>query len=506
MNISPRHVKVLIVGSGFAGLGMGIRLKRAGEDDFLIVERADDVGGTWRDNTYPGVACDIPSHLYSFSFRPNPDWTRVFSPGAEILAYLKEAAREEGLLPHLRLQTEMLRAQWSGERWEVQTTGGTITANFLITGTGHLADEAFPTIPGLSDFQGEKFHSARWDHSVDLSGLRIGVVGTGASAIQIVPEMAKVASQLIVFQRTPPYIVPREERPYTAGEQRLFRRSPEELTKLRADLFWSFENGFAQRLMVPEFVEAARELALGHLRAQIEDPVLRAKLTPHYDPGCKRMLVSNAFYPALLQPNVTLEDSALERVDGAEVVAASGRAYELDVLIFATGFQATQPRYAHLVHDKRGTSLAQRWENGMQAYRSMSVAGFPNFFSLNGPNSALGHNSNVYTIEAQIEYVLGALDYIRARGAAVMDVTPRAENEFAERLQRNAQNTVWVSGGCQNWYVDERSGRLTLIWPDSGYAFSQANGRFRPEGYHFVTSSEMTSPAATSGGAPRVIA
>jgi cation diffusion facilitator CzcD-associated flavoprotein CzcO len=483
------HVRTLIVGAGFGGLGLAIRLKRRGDNDFVVIEREGDVGGTWRDNTYPGVACDVPSHLYCYSFRPNPDWSRVFSPGAEILEYLRQCAREEGLLPHLRFRSNMEDARWDDRAgvWRVRTSTGDLTSNFLVTATGHLADEAYPAIPGLESFSGAKFHSARWDHSVPLEGKRIGVVGTGASAIQIVPELAKIASELVVFQRTAPYVIPRSEREYTEGERRLFRRDPAALHALRDELFWANENNYAQRRAIPQFLSAAKKLAADHLAAQVHDSGLRAKLTPGYEPGCKRVLVSNAFYPALQAPVTTLESSALDHVEGGVAVAASGARYELDALVFATGFEATEPPYAGLVFGRGGMSLADHWGGGMQAFASATVAQFPNLFSINGPNTSLGHNSIVYIIESQVEYILGALDHLESHGLDVIEPDRAAEDAYVDRIQRNARGTVWIDGGCQSWYVDKRSGKLTLIWPDFGYAFRDENGHFEADGYSFRT-------------------
>ncbi|AGN19947.1 hypothetical protein J433_15097 [Corynebacterium glutamicum MT] len=490
------YKRTVIVGSGFAGLGMGAQLKRRGDHDFVIIERADDVGGTWRDNTYPGAACDVPSHLYSFSFHPNPNWSQVFSSGPEIQTYLQNFAQDEGLLPHLHFNRNMDNARWDEKegRWHITTPGQVYIAQFLITGTGHLADESYPTIPGLESFTGEKFHSARWDHNVSLKGKRIGVVGTGASAIQIVPEMAKIASELVVFQRTPSYIIPRMERKYTDGEKRLFQRNPHVIENLRSELFWGGENTFAQRRAIPRFLAEGKKLALDHLAAQVSDEELRAKLTPSYEPGCKRVLISNTYYPALQSPITTLEASALSSINGSTVRAASGEEYELDILIFATGFEATEPPYAQLIDGCDGLNLSEHWERGMQAYQSVAVAGFPNLFSINGPNTSLGHNSIVYIIESQIEYILGAMDYMSAIGASIIEPTAEAEEAYVEHIQRNAVGTVWLDGGCNSWYVDQRTGRLTLIWPDFGYAFRDANGTFDAEGYEF-RDVPATAPA-----------
>lgn len=494
---TPTPVTTLVVGAGFAGLAMGARLKRSGDNDFVIIERASDVGGTWRDNNYPGAACDVPSHLYSFSFRTNPDWSAVYSPGPEIHRYLQDTAREEGLLPHLRFNSNMVDASWDEDtgRWLVTTSAATYSARFLITGTGHLSDEALPSVTRLDSFTGNAFHSARWDHSVSLEGKRIGVVGTGASAIQIVPEMAKVASELVVFQRTPSYVVPRAEREYREGEKRMFRRHPESIDRLRSELFWTQENTYAQRRAIPRFLEEGKKMALDHLLEQVSSDDLRRSLTPDYEPGCKRVLISNTYYPALQAPVTTLEASALSSVDGPTVTAASGNSYDLDVLVFATGFEAKEPPYARLVHGRGGVNLSDHWASGMQAYDSVTVAGFPNLFSVNGPNTSLGHNSIVYIIEAQVDYILGALDHLRAIDAQIIEPTAAAEDAYVEQLQDNARGTVWIDGGCSSWYVDTRSGRprLTLIWPDFGYAFRDANGTFTPEGYEVRTAPEHSA-------------
>ena len=489
------HTDLLIVGAGFGGLGLGVRLKRRGQNGFLIIERADDVGGTWRDNHYPGVACDVPSHLYSFSFRPNPNWSQVFSPGGEIQQYLRDCAREEGLLPHIRLGTAMLDARWDEDegQWRVSTSHGLISCRVLIACPGHLADEHQPDIEGRADFEGEVFHSARWNHEAELQGKRIGVVGSGASAIQIVPEMAKRASELVVFQRSAPYIIPRANRTFTTGEKRAFARLPELMEKVRAETFWGGEYNFAQRRNLARFVDEARAQALGHLHAQVGDEALRAALTPGYEIGCKRVLISNDYFPTFLQPHVRLETSALARAEGRCAIAASGRAYELDVLVCATGFEATRPPFARLIHGREGISLDEHWSRGMQAFDSIAVSGYPNLFIIKVPNTGLGHNSIVYIIEAQVDYILEALDYARQQQAATLEADAAAETRYMDALDARAQGSVWLAGGCKSWYVDERSRRLTLVWPDFAYAFREANGSFHREGY--VTTS-TTAPAA----------
>ncbi|MDO6966044.1 flavin-containing monooxygenase [Rhizobium alvei] len=478
------ETSLIIVGAGFSGLGMAMKLKQKGMDDFVILERADDVGGAWRDNTYPGVACDVPSHLYSFSFMPKPDWSRVFSPGGEIWDYLRDCARKTGLVPHIQFGAEMLQANWdeTGRRWTVETTRGVWRGRYLITATGVLADAHLPAMPGLESFHGCSFHSARWDHAADLKGKRVGVVGSGASAIQIVPEVSKVASEVVVFQRSAPYIIPRPDRAYTEAEKRTFTRLPDTMTALRSEIFWFGEYAYAQRRAVPAFVAEARKMALDHLAAQVPDPTLRASLTPDYEIGCKRVLISNNYYPSFNEKHVSLETSALARVDGSKAVAASGMSYDLDVLVFATGFEAAEPPVAHRIHG-RETSLAERWTRGMQAYDSITVPGFPNLFMMLGPNTGLGHHTMVYILEAQVDYILGALDYAKASGSETLEASVEAEARYVAAIEQRSAGTVWLAGGCNFWYRDPNSGRLTVLWPDFAYAFRDENGSFEPDGY-----------------------
>lgn len=488
------HIKtsIIIVGAGFGGLGMGMRLREKGIEDFVILERAGDVGGAWRDNTYPGVACDVPSHLYSFSYMPKSNWTRVFSPGGEIWDYLRDCTAKSGLFPHIHFGANMERATWDDDArlWTVETPKGTWQAPFLITATGVLADAHLPEIEGLNGFSGKVFHSAKWDHSVPIEGKRIGVVGSGASAIQIIPELAKVAGELVVFQRNAAYVNARLDRAYTDAEKRSFARLPETMAALRSDLFWSNETKFGPRRAVPSLLAEARKKALDHLASQISDPELREKLTPNYEIGCKRALQANNYFPVFLQDNVSLETSALGRVDGDKAIAVSGQSYDLDVLVFATGFDAPQPPAAQAIYGRGGTNLASAWDKGMQAYDSTAVPNFPNMFMVLGPNTGLGHHTMVFMIEAQVDYILGALDYAKDHNCAVIEARPDAEKDYLDRIEARSEGTVWVSGGCQSWYRDPISERLTVIWPDFAYAFRDENATFHPEGYKYIHSPE----------------
>ena len=495
------EVDTVIVGAGFAGLGLGIRLKRAangsdpdgaGLGSFVILERAGDVGGTWRDNVYPGVACDIPSHLYSYSFRTKPDWTHVYPRGAELQEYLRECAREEGLLPHLRFGEPVTAATWDEDarRWLVRTSRARYAARVLVSAVGRLSEPRIPAIAGLESFPGHTLHTASWDTSLPLAGARVGLVGTGASAVQLLPHLAQEAAHVTVFQRHAPYVVPRDDRAYSAAELETFA-DPRERARVRETIFWDAEAAFPQRQGVPAAIGALRERARAHRERQVRDVDLLAALTPDYEIGCKRVLLSDDFYPAIGRENVTLEASALDAVDGATGIAASGARHDLDVLVFATGFHATRPPFAELVTGRGGIRLSEHWANGMRAYASTVVHGFPNFFVLDGPNASLGHNSAVYMIEAQLDYVLGALRHLREAAvpsrtvpgdakpgeAEPLDVPQEAEDAYVSSLDAAAADTVWLSG-CTSWYVDDRSGRLTLLWPGYAHTFRERNGTF----------------------------
>ena len=483
-----QHVRTLIIGTGFAGLGLATMLKRSGDNDFHIVDRSDDVGGTWRDNRYPGAACDVPSHLYSFSFRLKHDWSRVFAPATEIWEYLRETAREEGLLPHITFNADLISATWDENKnqWHTITSAGEFTSDVLVAGMGHLADAKYPNIPGLQDFAGDLMHSARWDHSVDLTGKKIAVIGSGASAIQITPAMAEIASELVVFQRTAPYVIPRPDRVYTDAEQRMFKRNPELMEDLRAEMVWGMEYNYAQRRGIPRSIAEAYAMANGHRENQVTNPDINAKLVPDYDIGCKRVLISNVYYPALQQDNVTLEASALAKVEGNTVTSADGNSFEVDALVCATGFEAIEPPFGPLIHGLNGETLADHWAEGMQAYNSITAAGFPNLFIMNGPNTGLGHNSVLYVVESQIAYIMEALAFMEQTGAKALDTKPEAEASYLDAVHARSEGTVWLDGGCSNWYVDPRTNRLTVTWPDYAYAFREVNGHFIPDGYTAV--------------------
>jgi cation diffusion facilitator CzcD-associated flavoprotein CzcO len=476
------EIDIAIVGAGFAGLGIGIQLARRDKESFVILERAQEVGGTWRDNTYPGVACDIPSHLYSYSFRPPADWSRIYADGAEIQQYLQACVTAEGLAPHTRLGTDVQSMRWdpAQDRWELRTTAGDVRARFLVVAAGRLSEPNVADFPGLAEFSGPVFHTSRWDDGVQLAGRRVAVIGTGASAVQLLPSLADIAEHIVVFCRSAPYILPRNDRHYTEAERDEFRSDPSLARRLRERLFDDAELGIAARHGIHPDIDLLRDRARQHMTSQVRDPELRRRLTPNYEIGCKRVLLSDDFYATILRDNVLLESSGLDRVVGNIAVAGSENTHEVDAIILATGFRSTRPPFAESITGRDSSVLASRWSTGMTSYASTVVHGFPNMFVLDGPNASLGHNSAIYMIETQIDYVLGALDHLTNSGESTLEVTREAEATYTSFIDERARSTIWLQGGCQSWYLDERSGRLTLLWPDTAESFRDHNGIFDP--------------------------
>ncbi|BCJ36584.1 flavin-binding monooxygenase [Actinocatenispora thailandica] len=485
---------MLIVGAGFSGLGAAVRLRQAGRHDFVVLERADDVGGTWRDNDYPGAACDVPSHLYSLSFAPNPRWSRSFSPQPEIRQYLRDLVARYDLTPHLRLGHDLLEARWdeATARWRVRTGQGSFTGRVLVLGTGPLSAPKLPAIDGLDDFAGTTFHSARWRHDHDLTGRRVAVIGTGASAIQFVPRIAGTVQRLTVFQRTPPWIIPRNDRPISGLEQWLYQHLPPARLAVRAGIYTARETLAVGMTLQPPLLDAVAALARGHLRRQVPDPALRDRLRPDYRIGCKRILLSDDFYPALARDNVELVTDSIDRIEPDAVRTADGRRHPVDTIVFGTGFEATRPPIAAAVTGRDGVRLADAWADGMSAYRGSTVAGFPNLFLLIGPNTGLGHTSMIYIIESQLNYLVTALSKMDQHGVAAMEVDAGAQHAYNEALQRRLGSTVWNTGGCASWYLDA-NGRNTTLWPSFTWRFRRLTRNFDPRGYHLRTEQEVAA-------------
>jgi len=489
----PGHVRVAIIGAGLGGIGAGIRLRKAGVTSFVILERAAAVGGTWRDNTYPGCACDVPSHLYSFSFAPNPRWSHSFSRQPEIWQYVEDVTDHYGLREHLVFGTEVLRADWDGgpARWRLRTNRGELTADVLITASGPLSEPSLPDVPGLADFPGEIFHSARWNHSYSLEGKRVAVVGTGASAIQIVPKIQPEVKQLVLFQRTPAWIVPRRDRRITDFEKRLYRQVPAAQRLARLGIYISRESlvgGFTKR---PAILKAAQRMALRNLAASVPDAELRAKLTPDYVMGCKRILISSDFYPALRRPNVQVVASGLAKVDGNTLTAKDGTSCEVDAIVLATGFHAVDAPIAGLIFDADGRSLAQAWNGDMRALRGTTIAGFPNLCMIIGPNTGLGHNSMIYMIESQLNYIVDYVATLDRTGAAALDTRPGAQQAWCDDIERRMASTVWTTGGCVSWYLNA-AGRNPTLWPGSTIGFRRATRRLDPGEYELILQRQGT--------------
>lgn len=480
--MASRHVRILVIGTGFAGIGMAVRLKEAGYHDFVVLERADDVGGTWRDNTYPGCRCDVPSHLYSFSFAPNPNWTSSFSPQQEIWDYLRKVTDDHGLRPHILFDHAVQSASWDDGVWRLMTSQGEFTANIVISGTGPLAEPAYPKLPGIDSFAGTAFHSARWNHDHDMSGRKVAVIGTGASAIQFVPQIQPDVDELHVFQRTPPWVMPRPDRRFTTFEKAVFRRIPLVQKAIRAGIYWGREVlvlGFA---VAPAIMRQAQKLAERHLRDQIRDPALREKLTPDYTLGCKRILISDDYYPSIVQPNVNVVTAGIREVTPRGVVTEDGVEHEVDTIVYGTGFRVTDLPVMDMLRGRDGRTLREVWTDGMEAYLGTTITGFPNLFMLIGPNTGLGHNSMVYMIESQIAYVLDAVKTMDRQGLAEVEVRPEVQRRFVNGVRSKMKHTVWTTGGCVSWYLDSQ-GRNTTLWPSFTFRFRHLTRRFDPASY-----------------------
>ncbi|MGI9197075.1 MAG: flavin-containing monooxygenase [Candidatus Nanopelagicales bacterium] len=481
-----QRVRACIVGAGFSGIGAAIALRRAGVVDLAILDRGSRVGGAWRDNSYPGCACDVQSRLYELAVAPWPEWTRKFAGQQEIEAYLERVVEIFGLGPSLRLGTEVLRATWDDEAavWQVSTSRGDLTADVLISACGGLTEPLYPQVPGVQDFRGPAMHTARWDHSVDLAGKRIAVVGTGASAIQVVPAIAPIAAQLVLLQRTPPWVMPRRDRAVPAWYRSLLASLPPVQQAMRGISSWAREVQLLSFTRQGAFRALGERMARRHLEAQVTDPELRERVTPRYDMGCKRILLSDDYYPALMRDNVTVAPG-LERVTGTGVVDADGVEHEVDVIVWATGFNVLEPPLADRVVGRDGETLAEAFErNGMSAYKGTTVAGFPNLYILQGPNTGLGHSSVVLMSEAQIDYLAPAV-----ASGLVHEVDPRRQDAYRDEIDRRLALTVWQQGGCQSWYQNGH-GRNVALWPGSTHGFARLLRRFDPEAYRTRRAEE----------------
>jgi cation diffusion facilitator CzcD-associated flavoprotein CzcO len=467
----PVHTRGLIIGTGFSGLGMAIALQKQGVD-FIVLEKADDIGGTWRDNSYPGCACDIPSHLYSFSFEPKADWKHLFSYQDEIWDYLKGVTDKYGLRRYIVFNSLVDRAHWDDaeHRWHVFAADGReYVAQFLISGAGALHVPSIPDFDGRHEFAGAAFHSAEWDHTVDLTGKRVAVIGTGASAIQIVPEIVDQVAELQLYQRTPPWVVPRTNDELPVRLRRALVNVPGLRAALRAGIYWVHEAlayGMTKR---PDVLKVGELLGKWNIRRDVHDPALRAKLTPRYRLGCKRILNSSTYYGAVANPKTELVTDGISRFTRDGIVTADGIERKVDVVVYATGFHVTDSFTYVQIKGRHGEDLVDRWTaQGIAAHRGITVADVPNLFILLGPNTGLGHNSVVFMIESQIRYVTQAIAAVDKAGAQALAPTRAAQDRFNDELQRKLAGSVWNTGGCSSWYLDEH-GRNPVLW--GGYTW-----------------------------------
>jgi cation diffusion facilitator CzcD-associated flavoprotein CzcO len=480
---------VVIVGTGFSGLGMAIQLRKEGREDFVILEKADDVGGTWRDNTYPGCACDIPSHVYSFSFEQNPGWSRAYSPQPEIWHYLRGVAEKYQLRRFIRFGQEMTGARWDDEdsRWHVATKAGEeFVGQFMVAGIGALHLPLVPELPGIERFQGVSFHSAQWDHDFDHKGKKVAVVGTGASAVQFVPQIAPEVVKLSLFQRTPPWVMPKVDHEMPGWTRRAFRSVPLLQRAYRDFLYWVLEVRALGFNGHPGVMKVGERIAKRNIEKAVKNPELRAKLTPDYTMGCKRVLVSNDYYPAVVRNNVDVITDCVAEVREHSVVDGAGVEHEVDAIIYGTGFHVTDAFDDLDIVGKDGRNLGKEWASeGMRTHLGITVSGFPNLFFLLGPNTGLGHNSVVFMIESQITYVAEAMRIVEYSRAKALDARADAQARFNADIQRKLAKGVWTQGGCKSWYLDAKGVNRT-IWPGFTWRYWLDTRKVKTEDFELI--------------------
>ncbi|MEV5839450.1 NAD(P)/FAD-dependent oxidoreductase [Nocardia sp. NPDC052112] len=480
----PDHVPIVVIGAGFAGIGLAVQLREAGFRDFVILERSRDLGGTWSANTYPGCACDVPSMLYSYSFAPNPNWSRRYGTQPEILDYLRGVANKYNVPQHIRYDTEVLDAVWDEAtgRWRIRTGRATLTADVLVSAIGPFSEAQIPRLPGIANFTGTQFHSLHWDHDHDLSGERVAVIGTGASAVQFIPEIQPVVERLTVFQRSAPWIVPRMDWATSAVERTLVRRMPLLGTMIRAAYFTGIEGFGLVGFVDKRFRHPFEALGRLQLRRQVPDPRLRRKLTPDYMIGCKRAIFSDAYYPAVSKPNVEVATAGIAEVRSRSIVTVDGTEHEIDTIIWGTGF-GVPPRIFEVINDTTGRSLAQLYRERPQSYLGTAVTGFPNFFTTLGPFGAAGNQSAIFMIEAQIRYIVDAVKNMRDNGLRRIEVRPQVQRDFVEEMERRSRDTVWVTGGCRSYYQTADGRHNAGLYPNWSFEYARRTMRFDSDAY-----------------------
>ena len=485
MKHNDMQYEFIIIGAGFSGLGMAIKLKKEGMTNFVVLDRNPHLGGTWWDNSYPGAACDVQSHLYSFSFEPNPNWSRQFSPQEEILKYMEHCATKYGLNEKIQYNSTVNGAEYNDDSsiWTVTTANGkSYQARYVISCSGGLSQPSLPEIKGLDDFKGKMFHTARWDKNFDITGKTVAVIGTGASAIQIVPAIVPKVKQLYVYQRTPSWVIPKPDFVIGGFRKKLFSTLPVTQYMVRGWMYWVHELmaiGFVANKSVLEF---ATKIVARHIKKSVKDETLRKKLTPNYTLGCKRILLSNDYYPALQQPNAEVVTDGIKEINEHGILTVDGKQRDVDAIVLATGFHAAEGMLVYDVKGKNGLQLSDAWKDGAEAYLGTSVAGFPNWFFVVGPNTGLGHTSVIIMIEAQIKYIMAAIKTMKQQNAQTLDVRPAVQKTFNEEMQQKLGKTVWQAGGCVSWY-QMKNGKNVTIWPGFTFSFIQRTAKFEPDKY-----------------------
>ncbi|ALG84296.1 flavin-containing monooxygenase [Gordonia phthalatica] len=499
--MTTHDVEIAIIGAGFSGLGAAIKLTQEGVEDYVLLDRGQDFGGTWRDNVYPGAACDVPSHLYSYSFAMNPEWSRSYSHQPEIHRYINKVADEHGIGEKSLFGSDVTHAEWNEDlgRWEIDYTrdgeAHSLTARTLVGGVGPLCEPNLPDIEGIEGFQGKMVHTARWDEGYDFAGKRVAVIGTGASAIQVVPQLGRVVGHMDVYQRTAPWIIPRNERPYLGLENWAFKNIPGFQSAIRGGIYSFNEIVAAGMTYAPKALKPVEILSRGNIFKGIRDPKLREAVTPKFAVGCKRILKSNEWYPTLDQDNVELVTDGIARVTETGIVTKDGTERDVDVIVIATGFHVTDSPVFDTIVGVGGKSLSEVWAvDGMQAYKGSFIHGFPNLMLLIGPSTGLGHTSMVYMIESQLNYLVDYVRKTRSRGIVRVDVKKSVQDAFNRSLQDNLKKSVWVNGGCASWYKDEH-GNITVLWPGFTFNFRNQTRSFDVAAYDVKTADEFVAPA-----------